>query len=112
MSITIPVWKKAPFTRFLVPLIAGIILQWNFQWPLKILLSVFISSLALLSVSFLLTNYRRYQLAVLNGGAITVIFLSIGHLLVWYKDIRHDSMAYGNHYKAGDNVIAILQEPP
>jgi competence protein ComEC len=112
MSITIPVWKKAPFTRFLVPLIAGIILQWNFQWPLKILLSAFISSLAVLSVSFLLTNYRRYQLAVLSGAAITLIFLSLGHLLVWYKDIRHDSMANCNRYRAGDNVIAVLQEPP
>jgi competence protein ComEC len=112
MAIKIPVWKKAPFVRFLVPLIAGIILQWNFQLPLKILLCAFSFSSVAVKVSFLYTNYRRYQLAVLNGGAIVATFLSIGSLLVWFKDIRHDAMSYVNRYKKGDNVIAVLQEPP
>src|SRR5690349_21680410 len=112
MTVAIPVWKKAPFIRALIPLIAGIILQWNFQWPLTILSGVFISSLILPGVSFLLTSYRRYKLAVLTGGAIAGIFLSLGSLLVWYKDVRHHAVAYVNLYKNGDRVIAILQEPP
>ena len=111
MAITIPVWKKAPFIRFLVPLIAGIILQWNFQWPSKILLGVFTFSIILLSVSFLLTSYRRYKLAFVNGAAVFIIFFSLGSLITWYKDIRHNSSSYGNHYKGGDEVVAILREP-
>src|SRR5438046_106666 len=111
MAITIPVWKKAPFIRFLVPLIAGIILQWNFQWPLEILWAIFGHSIIFLCVSFLLTSYRRYRLAVINGVAIVFIFLSLGSLLVWYKDIRHNSISYGHHCKNSDDVIAILQEP-
>ena len=111
MAITIPIWKKAPFIRFLVPLIAGIILQWNFQWPLEILWGVLSFSIVFLGVSFLLTNYSRYRLAVTNGVAIIFIFLSLGSLLVWYKDIRHNPGSYGNRYKKSDDVIAILQEP-
>ena len=111
MAIAIPVWKKAPFIRFLAPLIAGIILQWNFQWPLQILWGILILSLVPLSISFLLTSYRRYKLAVINGVAIFIIFLALGSVLVWYQDIHHDLSSYGNHYKNGDDVVAILQEP-
>ncbi len=111
MTITIPIWKKAPFIRFLVPLIAGIILQWNFQWPLEILWGVFGFSIIVFGISSLLTSYRRYRLAAINGIAITIIFLSLGSLLVWHQDIRHDPGSYGNHYKYSDDAIAILQEP-
>jgi competence protein ComEC len=111
MVTTIPVWKKAPFIRFLVPLVTGIIVQWNFQWPLEIWWGVFSFSVVLLSASFLLTSYRRFKLAVISGAAISIIFLSLGSLLVWYKDTRHNSNSYGNQYKNGDHVVAILQEP-
>jgi len=111
MAITIPVWKRAPFTRFLVPLIIGIILQWSFQCSLEILWGVFGFSIVLLSLSFLLTSYRRYKLAVINGVGVIFIFLSLGSLLVWYKDVRHSSSSYGNLYKNGDHVIAVLKEP-
>ena len=111
MAVTFPIWKKAPFIRFLIPLIAGIILQWNFQWALKILWAVFSLSIFFLAISFLLTSYRRYKLAVINGVAIAIIFVSLGSLLVWYQDIRHNPRSYGNRYKNGDNVIAILKEP-
>jgi competence protein ComEC len=111
MAVTIPIWKKAPFIRFLVPLIAGIILQWNFQWQLKFLWSVFTFSIILFSISFGLTSYRRYTLAIISGAAIFIIFLSLGSLLAWYKDIRHNSGSYGNQYKDGDEVVAILREP-
>jgi len=94
-----------------VPLITGIILQWIFQWPLQFLWGAFIFSLVLLSTWFLLTSYRRYKLAVISGVAIVIIFLALGSLLVWYQDIRHDVSSYGKHYKNGDDIVAILQDP-
>src|SRR5678816_777664 len=101
MAITIPVWKKAPFIRFLIPLSTGIILQWNFQWPLQILWIVFGSSVTLLGISFFLTSYRLYKFTVISGVAIIILFLSLGSLLVWYKDIRNDSSSYANNYING-----------
>ncbi len=83
----------------------------EFSVALRNVVGVFSFSVALLSMSFLLTSYRRYKLAVINGVPISIIFLALGTLLVWYKDIRHNSNSYGNRYKNGDDVIAILQEP-
>ena len=111
MAITIPVWKKAPFIRFLIPLSTGIILQWNFQWPLQILWIVFGFSVTLVGISFFLTSYRLYKFTVINGVAIIILFLSLGSLLVWYKDIRNDSSSYTNNYINGDGAVAILKEP-
>lgn len=108
----IPVWKKAPFIRVLLPLIAGIIVQWNFQWPLKILWSLFAVSAIVLFASFFLSNYQRFKWPIINGIAITAIFISLGCLLTWYKDIRHDPDWYGHNYKTGELVKAVLQESP
>lgn len=111
MAVTIAVWKKAPFIRFLVPLITGIIIQWNFQLQSKIFWALFTFSIALLSFLFLVTSYRRYKLAVINGVSVFVAFFSLGGLLTWYADIRHNSSSCGRQYKEGDPVVVVLKEP-
>ena len=67
--------------------------------------------MTLLGISFFLTSYRLYKFTVINGVAIIILFLSLGSLLVWYKDIRNDSSSYANNYINGDGAIAILKEP-
>ncbi len=106
------IWKKAPFVRFLLPLIAGIILQWHLQLIVQILWFALILSALLLLLSFSLSYFSSYKLAIINGIAVTIIFLALGSLLAWYQDIRHNSEWYGNHYNTGDLVIGTLQEPP
>src|SRR6266498_4373788 len=108
----IPIWKKIPFLRFLLPLIIGIMVQWYLQMPVQILWLSFGLSVLLLPISFLFSNYHRYKLGIANGIAITIIFITLGTLLVWYKDIRHNPAWYGHHYKKGLLIKAILQEPP
>jgi competence protein ComEC len=111
MLIRFFVWKKAPFLRFLLPFMAGIILQWNVKLPIEIAWSAFSLSLFFLLFFFILPRFDRYKLAIPNGIAITIIFLALGSFLVWYKDIRHNPHWYSMHYKAGDLVIATLKEP-
>ena len=43
--------------------------------------------------------------------AVTIVFLTMGSLLVWYKDIRHNPAWYGNYYIPNDLVIVTLSEP-
>src|SRR6266487_6627147 len=107
----LPVWKKAPFIRLLPPLIIGIILQWHFQLPVQIAWAALVLSGFLWIPSFLFSHFGRYKFAFINGIGITIIFLALGSLLTWYKDIRHNPAWYGNHYKRGDLVIATLKEP-
>jgi competence protein ComEC len=107
----IPIWKKLPFIRFLLPLMTGIIFQWHLQTPVKSLWVAFVLSVLLLLLSFLFSVYYHYKLAIINGTAITIIFIALGCLLTWYKDIRHNPAWYGKHYEQGPLLIATLQEP-
>ncbi len=107
----LPVWKKAPFIRLLLPLIIGIIFQWHFQLPVQIAWAFLILSILLLFFSFLFSYFSRYKFAFINGIGITIIFLALGSLLAWYKDIRHSTEWYARHYKQGEFVMAALKEP-
>ena len=110
-GVRISIWKKIVFIRFLIPLIAGILLQWNLQLPVSYSWYLLGASLLFLFISFFYSNYSRYRLAIINGIAITFIFLSLGSLGTWYKDTRHHADWFGKYYKPGDFVKLTLEEP-
>src|SRR6478735_362461 len=108
----IHVWKKAPFIRFLLPLIAGIVLQWHLQISpgvLWILLSI--SSITVITF-FLIPFFERYKLFAVSGLAITLLFIALGGLLSWYKNIQHDKNWFGKKYKDENALIVTLIENP
>ena len=108
----IHVWKKAPFIRFLLPLIAGIVLQWNLQIEPGILwITLAISAIATI-LFFFIPFFERYKLSALSGLAITVLFIAIGGLLSWYKNIQHDKNWFGKKYKNENALIVTLIENP
>jgi len=93
----IPIWKQAPSIRLIIPLIAGIILQWYLSFSiLYILLCVGCFLLAV----FLFTYFSSgilYRLFRFRGISIHLLLISFGMLLTWQKDARHQSNWYG-HY--------------
>lgn len=110
-TYVIPLWKKAPFIRLLLPLIMGIILQWYFQ----ISVTVFVLALASFSVALLLflmlPAILRFKLKPLQGFLIQLLFISLGALLTWQKDIRNNNSWYGKHYRNGSYLIVRIDEP-
>lgn len=108
----IHIWKNAPFIRFLIPLMTGIILQWHLQFPLIGLWIVCGVTITILLSFFLLSFFERYKLSAINGIAITVLFISVGGLLAWYKDIRHDENWFGRLYRNEISLVLTLQENP
>jgi competence protein ComEC len=108
----VAIWKSAPFIRFLAPLMVGIVLQWYCQFSLQIVWYAFAFSTLITFVSFLLSGFARFRLSVVTGLGIVIIFISLGTLLVRYKDIRHDKNWLGNIYHRGDLVLAVLKESP
>jgi competence protein ComEC len=108
----IHIWKNAPFIRLLIPLMTGIVLQWHLQFALIILWILCGAALTILLSFFLLPFFQRFKLSAINGLAITVLFISVGGLLAWYKDIRHDKNWFGNHYKNEAALVLTLQESP
>src|SRR5688500_15327475 len=103
--------KKAPFTRLLLPLIAGIISQWQLQLTLKIWIPVFSISLLLLLTLFLLPPFEKFLYTSVNGFFIAIIFFSLGAGLAWKKDIRHNKYWLGNLYKETNALMVRLEEP-
>lgn len=112
MQTLSPAWRKAPFIRLLVPLIAGILLQWSFQINVAIPWLVLLVALITLIIFFFIPILKRFRFSSLNGIMITFIFLSVGSLLAGYKDIRNDKQWLGNFYKEDQTLLVTLEEPP
>lgn len=111
MAAGLPIWRKMPFLRILIALIAGIIIQWQVQVPLNFLWGALIFSGLLLLSLFFLPFFERYKLSFLGGTAISLLFMTTGALLTWFNDIRHDKHWIGNYYSYSNKVIATIQEP-
>jgi competence protein ComEC len=107
----IPIWKKAPFIRLLIPLTAGIILQWYLQIPLPVCLfglgCFFIAYL----LFFLFPLAFRYKLQWLQAIILNLLLIVIGALLTWQKDIRHNKNWFGNYYYYKDYLVVRIDEP-
>ncbi len=107
----IPIWKTAPFIRLLLPLIAGIMLQWYFQFPLPAIVAALISFSIAFILFLLLPVASRFKLQALQGFIIQLLIVSLGLLLTWQKDIRHTSNWYGNYYQDGSYLVVRIEEP-
>jgi competence protein ComEC len=104
-------WKKAPFIRLFIPLVAGILLEWEFQlapnyWWYGLLVAVLSTS-----SFFFIPLIRRYRSRSLTGLFISIAFIAAGALLTWYHNVRHHKEWIGNYYSSKDIVIATLNEP-
>ena len=104
-------WSKSPAVRFLLPLMAGIILQWYLQIKISFLLTPAIILLILLVVYNALQVLKRFRYKSVNGITIQLLFLFIGALLVWKNDIRNDPDWFGSRYLIHDYLNVTLEEP-
>ena len=111
-SPVIHIWKKAPFIRFLVPLIAGIILQWYFQIHPFVLWILLPGSAIITIAFFFIPFFERYRLSAVTGLAVSGMFIAIGGLLSWYKNIQHDEGWFGKKYKDEHSLVITLLEDP
>lgn len=107
-----PFWKKSPFLRLLLPLMAGIILQWYLQFPISLCWYILGAGIIGLTIFFFIPFFRRFRLAILSGVFANIIFLAFGALLVWHQDIRHNNKWFGKGYLQTDGLIVTLEEPP
>ncbi|HWN88259.1 MAG TPA: ComEC/Rec2 family competence protein [Chitinophagaceae bacterium] len=108
----IHIWKKAPFIRFLLPLIAGIVLQWHLQiQPGALWIVLCISSITAVSF-FFIPFFERYKFSALSGLSVTVLFIALGGLLSWYKNIQYAQDWFGKNYNNENILVVTLLENP
>jgi len=111
LSYGIPVWKKAPLLRLLLPFVAGIMMQWYLQVSLPVIICSLISFSISSLVFFLLPLSLRFKLQPLQGFILYLVLVSFGLLISWQKDIRHNKTWYGNSYKEGNYLLVRIDEP-
>jgi competence protein ComEC len=104
-------WKQVPFVRLLIPLIAGIIIQWYYQFTFTTLLLLELSFVLFSLAFFFLPAIKKFSLRGLQGALIQSSIFVIGALITYDKDIRHDDQWIGHHYIDSCAVIVTLQEP-
>ena len=107
----VPVWKKAPFIRLLLPLIAGIIFEWYQQLPVITCIISIISFLVAFLLFFLFPLSVRFKLQILQAIVLNLLVASIGLLLTWQNDTRHHNNWFGNYYHDSDYLVVRIIEP-
>ena len=108
---TIYFWNKAPFVRLLVALMAGIALQWHFQFSFSFLLGLATMCFLLSALHFFIPVNIKYRLTDFNGLLINFLIALVGGILIWVNDIRHNNKWIGNVYTEGCYFIATIKEP-
>ncbi|MBS1495320.1 MAG: ComEC family competence protein [Bacteroidetes bacterium] len=110
-SYAIPVWKQAPFIRLIIPLIAGIVLQWYLQFSVAFIAA----SIIIFTVSFFafytLSFRLRFKLAWLQGVVLNFLIASMALLITWLQDARHQQNWYGHLYAEPSTLIVKINEP-
>ncbi len=105
-------WKKAPFLRLLLPLIAGIIFEFYFNLEIYTIGIIF----SILAVAYIFSGFfplaYRFQFRFLPGIIITLVMINTGAFITWNKNVRHHQHWYGNNYDTGSFLIATIIEPP
>lgn len=104
-------WRKTPFLKLLLPFVAGIILQWQFELPVLSLWICWAAGFILFIIIFFLPIFRRFKWSFLTGLAAILIFGSTGAIITWHKNIRHDRDWFGKQYKEDDALLVSLNEP-
>lgn len=105
-------WQGVPLVRLVIPFIAGIVLQWYLQWSLSASAIIAVISFLLILTYLLLPAFLRYRLSIINGVATFFLFLSLGALLTYSKDIRNKQDWFGHLYKDSVILLVTLNEPP
>ena len=108
---SIPPWKASPFIRLVLPLFAGVLLQWYFKPDLLNILSLFCTTVAVFFLSSSFTLARRYKLRWLQGLLIQTLILLAGSLLTWNNDIRNNKRWFAHTYADSDCLIVDIAEP-
>ncbi|MEP6512976.1 MAG: ComEC/Rec2 family competence protein, partial [Parafilimonas sp.] len=104
-------YKTYPFLRLLLPLIAGIIIQWYLQPSLKLSITT-IAIISLLFVSFtFLKEPENFFSRWLKGILIMLFFVCLGMLITFLNNIENNPNWFGKNYKQGDAILITLQEP-
>lgn len=106
------IWKKAPFTRLLPALIAGILIGHYLSPPVMVIASCFIFiSLVLLFLGMQKAGTRYFSLP-LTGFCWMVLICIAGMLATHFTDVKHNNSWHGHYVGKMNFWKARIISPP
>src|SRR5690349_180600 len=88
-------WKKMPFVKLLIPLAAGIMIQWYLPLALSVWLVILAASSSLFILFFFLPLHHLYRMVTVNGLIAVIMFIACGAMLAFHHDIRNNNLWFG-----------------
>lgn len=110
---TAPIYKEAPFIRYIVSFIPGIILQWYYNLPLF----VSVTGAAFSIIAVILFSYYRistiFRFYYLSGISIYLLVFFTGCIITYFQDVRNDQHWVSYHIDTkATSFIVTVDEPP
>ena len=93
-------------------MIAGIFFQWYTQLGEKTWWLMFFTGFISIILFFFIPFFKRYHFYTLSGLAAGFIFMALGGLIAFQKDIRNDKSWLRNFYQEQNSLVVTLDEPP
>lgn len=104
-------WGRTPVLRILIPFATGIIIQW-YSKPPAVYWYVLIASAFVFFIFFsALSHFNRFRHGWLQGVLLSVVFVSVGGIVAWNKDVRNDSVWYERRARSTPPLFVTLDEP-
>ncbi len=107
----IPLWKKAPFVRILLPFFAGIVIEYYNTIPIFWTLFTGAFAIILFYIFHSIPLGFRYTFQWLQGLLLNVVLVTAGMVVVWQKDIKNNEEWYGQYYNDSTYLIVKINEP-
>lgn len=102
-------WMKAPLIRLLIPLIAGILLQWHDHFSLFFLQATLLVSLGGMLLFFLFPVQSKYKFSYFIGISTNLFIACAGSILIRVNDIRNSPYWIGNVQHKNDLICVTLE---
>ena len=109
-NYSVPIWRKAPFIRLLLPLVLGIFLQWYLAFPVYRSLFALLCFGIAYCIFLFLPLVLRYKFQSLQAIIINLMLVCLGLLITWQKDIRNNNAWMGKYYQQQDYLVIRIDE--
>jgi competence protein ComEC len=107
---TAPIYVRVPLLRILLWFIAGILLQFHLKLSLQLCLVTALLGLLLFIVFNYLSLTIKFRYSWLSGMAIILLFVGVGGITAYQKNIEHHAYWLGKWYTPGAALKITLIE--
>ena len=104
------IYKQIPSLRFFIPICIGIVLQYHLKISFVFIVIILSISLSCSILFNLLKIHVRFRFAWVKGIFFSVLFIALGALLSFCKQVQHSPSWIGNYLKSKEPVIVTLKE--